>query len=211
MDLETRIAQFENMCREDPENDMAHFSLAGAYAQAGRPEDAAASYMRCIELNPDMSKAFQLAGEQLIEAGKTEDAAELLTTGFTSASQRGDRMPANAMKDMLEKLGTPVPEVEVKKPTEAELAEGDFICQRTGKRGHQLPRPPFKGPIGQWIFENISKQTWEDWIGQGTKVINELRLDLSQDKDAEAYDQHMYEYLGIDESMLAEFQSQSAS
>jgi len=212
MDLETRIAQFENMCREDPENDMAHFSLAGAYAQAGRPEDAAASYIRCIELNPDMSKAYQLAGEQLVEAGKSdssrnEEAIELLTTGFTSASQRGDRMPANAMKAMLEELGAPVPEVQTKQPTPAELAEGDFICQRTGKRGHQLPKPPFKGPIGQWIYENISKQTWNDWIGQGTKVINELRLDLSQDKDAEAYDQHMYEYLGLDESKLAEIQS----
>ena len=209
MDLQTRIAQFENMCREDPDNDMAHFSLAGAYAQAGRPADAAASYLRCIELNPAMSKAYQLAGEQLIEAAKADpskkdDAIELITTGYKSASERGDRMPATAMKAMLEDLGAPVPEVQTKKPTAAELQEGDFLCQRTGKRGHQLPRPPFKGPIGQWIYENISKETWEAWIGQGTKVINELRLDLSQDKDAQAYDQHMYEYLGIDEAMLEE-------
>ena len=204
MDLETRIAQFENMCREDPDNDMAHFSLAGAYAQAGRPADAAASYIRCIELNPAMSKAYQLAGEQLVEAGQTQDAIELITTGYTSATQRGDRMPATAMKAMLEKLGAPVPEVATKQPTAAELEEGDFLCQRTGKRGHQLPRPPFKGPIGQWIYENISKETWDAWIGQGTKVINELRLDLSQDKDAEMYDQHMYEYLGIDAGMLEE-------
>lgn len=209
MDLETRIAQFENMCREDPDNDMAHFSLAGAYAQAGRPADAAASYIRCIELNPAMSKAYQLAGEQLIEAAKDDpakqdEAIELITTGYTSASERGDRMPATAMKAMLEKLGAPVPEVQQKKPTAAELQEGDFLCQRTGKRGHQLPRPPFKGPIGQWIYENISKETWDAWIGQGTKVINELRLDLSQDKDAQMYDQHMYEYLGIDAGMLEE-------
>lgn len=209
MDLQTRIAQFENMCREDPDNDMAHFSLAGAYAQAGRPADAAASYIRCIELNPAMSKAYQLAGEQLIEAAKDDpakkdEAIELITTGYRSASERGDRMPATAMKAMLEKLGAPVPEVQQKKPTAAELQEGDFLCQRTGKRGHQLPRPPFKGPIGQWIYENISKETWDAWIGQGTKVINELRLDLSQDKDAQMYDQHMYEYLGIDAGMLEE-------
>lgn len=211
MDLETRIAQFENMSREDPDNDMAHFSLAGAYAQAGRHADAAASYMRCIELNPAMSKAYQLAGEQLIEAGQNDDATELLTTGYKSATERGDRMPATAMKGMLEKLGAPVPEVQEKKPTAAELEEGDFLCQRTGKRGHQLPRPPFRGPIGQWIYENISKETWDAWIGQGTKVINELRLDLSQDKDAEAYDQHMYEYLGLDEATLEELRAGSAS
>ena len=216
MDLETRIAQFENMSREDPDNDMAHFSLAGAYAQAGRPADAAASYIRCIELNPAMSKAYQLAGEQLIEASagdpsKKDEAIELLTTGFKSASERGDRMPANAMKAMLEDLGAPVPEVQAKQPTKAELDQGDFVCQRTGKRGHQLPRPPFKGPVGQWIYENISRETWDAWIGQGTKVINELRLDLSQDKDAQAYDQHMYEYLGLDEATLEELRAGSAS
>ena len=36
MDLDTRIAQFEKMATDDPSNDMAHFSLGGAYQQAGR-------------------------------------------------------------------------------------------------------------------------------------------------------------------------------
>ncbi|MEO1008293.1 MAG: Fe(2+)-trafficking protein [Planctomycetota bacterium] len=214
MDLDTRIAQFENMCREDPDNDMAHFSLGNAYAQAGRHADAAASYMRCIEVNPAMSKAYQLAGEQLVEAGKTdpartEEAAELLATGYTSAASRGDRMPMLAMGKLLEQIGRPVPEVEVE-DAGGDNGNGDFVCQRTGRNGHQLPRPPFKGPVGQWIYENISKETWDAWIGQGTKVINELRLDLSQDKDAEAYDQHMYEFLGLDEGTLAELRGAKA-
>ncbi|GIW74562.1 MAG: hypothetical protein KatS3mg103_1084 [Phycisphaerales bacterium] len=203
MDLQTRIAQFENMCREDPDNDMAHFSLAGAYAQAGRHDDAAASYMRCLELNPAMSKAYQLGGQALIDAGRKEEAVELLTTGYRSAAERGDRMPMNAMKALLEQLGAPVPEVAERAPRPAAEGTGDFVCQRTGRAGHRLPRPPFRGPVGQWIYENISQETWEAWIAQGTKVINELRLDLSQDADAEVYDQHMYEFLGLDESMLA--------
>jgi Fe-S cluster biosynthesis and repair protein YggX len=52
--------------------------------------------------------------------------------------------------------------------------------------------------VGEWIQKNISAETWKTWIGQGTKVINELRLDFSRDKDQEVYDQHMHEYLGID-------------
>ena len=35
-----RIAQFENMANEDPDNDMAHFSLGNAYLQAGRAAEA---------------------------------------------------------------------------------------------------------------------------------------------------------------------------
>lgn len=195
MDLETRIAQFEHMCREDADNDMAWFSLANAYNQAGRFKEAADAYLRCIDLNPDMSKAYQMAGTALMAAGDTDKAADILTTGYTQAASRGDLMPKNAMKDLLIQLGQPIPEVEVVEQTEG----GSFICGRTGRAGHQLPGPPFKGPVGQWIYENISAETWQDWIGQGTKVINELRLDLSRDEDSAVYDKYMREYLGIDD------------
>lgn len=199
MDIETRIAQFENMCKEDPENDMAHFSLGNAYRQAGRHADAAGSYIRCTELNPSMSKAYQLAGEALVDAGDSENAARVLTEGFVAAAERGDLMPKNAMEALLKRIGAPVPEVEVKK--EARIPEGSFVCSQTGKPGTKLPRAPFRGPIGAWIQENISKETFDDWIRQGTKVINELRLDLSRDEDEVVYDAHMREYLGITDDL----------
>ena len=86
-----------------------------------------------------------------------------------------------------------------------EVSEGGaFICKRTGRSGTQLPDPPMRGPLGQWIFENISAETWSEWIGQGTKVINELRLDFSRERDQEVYEQHMCEFLGIDPKLLAE-------
>ncbi len=112
---------------------------------------------------------------------------------------RGDLMPKDAMKDLLVQLGQPIPEVEV---TDAP-SEGTFMCQRTGRAGTQLPGAPFKGPVGQWIHENISAETWRDWIGQGTKVINELKLDLSRDEDSDMYDKYMHEYLGIDDEVMA--------
>jgi Fe-S cluster biosynthesis and repair protein YggX len=56
--------------------------------------------------------------------------------------------------------------------------------------------------VGEWIFENISSETFEEWIRQGTKVINELRLDLSRDEDSEKYDSFMRDYLGLDEETL---------
>ncbi|TVQ31403.1 MAG: hypothetical protein EA376_09855 [Phycisphaeraceae bacterium] len=201
MDIEQRIAQFENMAQADPDNDMAHFSLGGAYAQADRHADAARAYLRCVELNPDMSKARQLAAASLLASGETEKAAEVCTEGYAAAAERGDRMPQRAMGEMLEKLGLPVPEVETKAPAAGAAAAGGFICQRTGRPGTQLPDPPLRNPLGQWIYENISTETWRDWIGQGTKVINELRLDFSRDEDQEVYEQHMCEFLGIDAAM----------
>lgn len=198
--LEDRIAQFEKMCREDPENDMAHFSLGGAYNQAGRFEDAAASYIRCFELNPGFSKAYQLAGAALMATQQTERAKKILLDGYHVAATKGDLMPKNAIAEMLETLGEPVPQVESEAPPPP---EGSFLCHVTGKPGTEMTRAPFKGPVGEWIRENVSNETFQDWIRQGTKVINELRLDLSRDEDEAVYDQHMREFLGIDEALHA--------
>ena len=203
MDINQRIAQFENMCREDAKNDMAHFSLGGAYNQAGRFDEAAASYQKCIELNPAMSKAYQLAGAAFMACGQTDEAGEILKAGYVESSNRGDMMPRNAIAELLEQLGEDIPQVEAKTPEEVH-GEGAFVCQSSGRPGNQMPRPPFRGPIGAWIQQNISKETFDTWIEQGTKVINELRLDLSREEDAEMYDKHMREYLGIDETLYAE-------
>ncbi len=209
MDTAQRIAQFENMVRDeaDPNNDMAWFMLGGAYGQAGRHADAARAYMRCVQINPAMSKAFQLAGQAFISAGDQVSAEEVLTQGYKSAAERGDRMPMKAMGDLLTKLGKPLPKVAGadKGPESAPPpGVGGFVCKRTGRPGTKMSRPPFKGPIGAWIGQNISKETFETWIAQGTKVINELRLDLSRDEDEAAYDTHMREFLGIDDDLYEE-------
>jgi Fe-S cluster biosynthesis and repair protein YggX len=201
--LDHRIAQFENMAQADPANDMAHFSLGNAYIQAERWLDAATSLQRCIELNPDMSKAFQLAGESLLKAGQEDDAARLLEQGYEVAAARGDVMPRDAIATLLSSIGREPPSVNVEaaNPSTESSGAAAFTCQRTGRAGTQLPEPPFRGRLGEWIQQHMSAETWHEWIGQGTKVINELRLDFSRDEDQAAYEQHMCEYLGIDEAL----------
>jgi Fe-S cluster biosynthesis and repair protein YggX len=200
---DARIAQFENMVRPeaDPSNDMAWFSLGGAYADAGRHFDAAKAYERCTELNPAMSKAFQLAGSNYIAAESIANASRILTAGYTSAAERGDRMPMKAMEDLLRQIKVPVPKVQGKTEAASATSTSNFVCNRTGRPGTKMIRPPFRGPVGEWIQTNISQETFNNWIAQGTKVINELRLDLSRDEDEAVYDQHMREYLGIDEEL----------
>ena len=199
-----RIAQFEKMASADPTNEMAHFSLGKAYLDAGRHAEAARSFERCIELSPEMSKAFQLAGQAMIGAGWSDRAVDLLVRGYETAARKGDLMPRNAIADLLRSIGREPPKLAAEVVAEAEAlrASGGFVCQRTGRPGTRMEHPPFKGPVGAWIQENISAETWKQWIGQGTKVINELRLDFSRDKDQETYEQHMREFLGIDAEVL---------
>lgn len=207
MDPNQRIAQFENMAREDPSNEMAHFSLAGAYADAGRHGEATEEYRKCIELNDGMSRAYEFAGASLIACGRLDEAADILAQGYVVAAMRGDLRPRDAIAQHLRDLGREVPEVEAAAPEPPETPAapaGQIVCARTGVKGTKMQRPPFKGPVGQWIADNISAQTFDAWIGQGTKVINELRLDLSRDEDSRIYDQHMYEFLGMDRQLLVE-------
>src|SRR5947207_553591 len=104
-DLERRIAQFANMAQADPDNEMAHFSLGKALTEAERFEEAAASFVKCTELAPQMSKAFQMAAEGYLKAGKKDMAGQLAARGYTIAAERGDLMPKNAMADLLRGLG----------------------------------------------------------------------------------------------------------
>jgi Fe-S cluster biosynthesis and repair protein YggX len=139
----------------------------------------------------------------MVGAGWTDKAVDILNRGYETAARKGDLMPKNAIAELLRSIGREPPKLsaEVDAAAERLKASGTFICQRTGRPGNKLPAPPFKGPVGQWIYENISAETWKQWIGQGTKVINELRLDFSRDKDQETYEQHMREFLGIDANL----------
>jgi Fe-S cluster biosynthesis and repair protein YggX len=201
--VDARISQFENMVRPeaDPDNEMAWFSLGQAYAEAGRHADAARAYQRCIQLNEMFSKAYQLAGAEFIAAGDHDSAAEVLTSGFHIATRRGDRMPQRAIADLLRSIDRPVPEAAPASAASSPAIGGSFVCLRTGRSGTRMIRPPFKGPVGAWIASNITQETFDEWIRQGTKVINELRLDLSRDEDESVYDAHMREYLGIDDEL----------
>jgi Fe-S cluster biosynthesis and repair protein YggX len=204
-----RILQFENMVAADPDNEMAHFSLGSAYLQAGRHAEAAERLQKCVELSPDMSKAYQLAGEAMVGAGWTDRAVDVLNRGYEVAARKGDVMPRDAIAQVLQSIGREPPSLgaDVAAAAEALRTSGSFVCQRTGRPGNKLDAPPMRGPLGEWILDNISRETWADWIGQGTKVINELRLDFSREEDQRTYDLHMCEYLGLE---LADYERMTA-
>jgi Fe-S cluster biosynthesis and repair protein YggX len=68
----------------------------------------------------------------------------------------------------------------------------------------KMARAPFRNAVGAWMLENISKQTFDEWIGLGTKIINELRLDLSKDEHEAVYDFAMRRFLGLGDDTYRE-------
>lgn len=194
--VQQRIEQFSNMAEADPTNEMAHFSLGINLLQAGRHEDAIPALARTIELNPEMSKAYQLLGEAFRKSGNEEKAVDWLKRGYEVAVRRKDSLPRQAMEQALIELGHEPPAVAAPKPA-GPMSDGTFICHATGRPGTPLDKPPFRGRLGEKIHECISQEAWRAWINQGTKVINELRLDLSREEHQRIYDEHLLEFLSL--------------
>ena len=51
-------------------------------------------------------------------------------------------------------------------------------CIKLKREAEGLEKPPLKGPVGEKIFENISKEAWQGWLEHSKMLINEYRLDL---------------------------------
>ena len=206
-DIQARISQWENMTTADPNNEMGWFSLGTAYKDAERWSEAEKALGRAIELSPTLSRAFQLRGQALIHLGRNDDAAELLSRGYVIAGERGDVMPQRAMGSLLEKLGKPIPAAAKVAAAPVAVGPNSLVDRKTGQLGTRMPDPPMRGPLGKFIYDHYSMETWREWIKMGTKVINELRLDFSNDAHGKMYEQHMMEWLGVTAEDVAEYAS----
>jgi Fe-S cluster biosynthesis and repair protein YggX len=49
-------------------------------------------------------------------------------------------------------------------------------CVKLKREAEGLDRPPYPGDLGKRIFENVSKQAWQDWLKHQTMLLNEYRL-----------------------------------
>lgn len=197
-DTASRIEQFKKMAEADPNNELGHFSLGRAYLDAGQFEQAVESLRKVVELNPNISKAYQLMADAQLKLDRRDSAIQLLTMGVRIANERGDMMPKNAMIAKLQELGAPLPDIGAGARTaEQPVGEGEVLCARCGKVKPRMPSAPFSNAQGKMIHEKVCADCWREWIGMGTKVINEMRLPLADPQAQKIFDQHMYEFLNL--------------
>lgn len=200
--LQERIAQFRKMASDDPDNELGHFRLGQLLLEDGQFEEAVKSFRRTLELSPQFSKVFQLLGSCLIKLGRRDEAVKVLRDGFAIADERGDNIPRDEMVKLLTGLGEAAPVSQKASKPAAAGEGGGFRCQRPGcmegAYARQLPKPPMSDEVGKKIYEQVCAQCWNYWLRDlSVKVINEMRLDLSMEKDCNTYDQIMRETLGL--------------
>ena len=52
-------------------------------------------------------------------------------------------------------------------------------CIKLGREAEGLDFAPYPGELGKRIYENISKEAWQQWLRHQTMLINENRLALA--------------------------------
>jgi Fe-S cluster biosynthesis and repair protein YggX len=49
-------------------------------------------------------------------------------------------------------------------------------CVKLGKELPGLDRAPWKGELGQRVYDNVSKEAWRMWVEHAKMLMNEFRL-----------------------------------
>ncbi|MDE0764373.1 MAG: oxidative damage protection protein [Cellvibrionales bacterium] len=52
------------------------------------------------------------------------------------------------------------------------------LCRKYKAELPGLATPPFPGPKGEAIFNEVSQQAWSEWMTHQTTLINEMRLNM---------------------------------
>ncbi len=75
-------------------------------------------------------------------------------------------------------------------------------CRKLGQELPGLSRAPFPNDLGTWIFENISKQAWDQWLQESVRYINTYGWQLDRPKDQEQLVAQLRIWLGLEEGEM---------
>ncbi len=67
-------------------------------------------------------------------------------------------------------------------------------CIKLGKEAEGMKRNPYPGDLGERIFENVSQEAWQLWLGHQTMLINENRLTPIEPKDRKFLEDEMEKF-----------------
>lgn len=99
-----RIARFLEMVAEDPDNELALFSLGQALVDAGRQADAEGYFARAYEIVPDLMMAWFRRAECLVALGRFAEARPLAQKTLELAIAQNHVGPRGDAEELLEEI-----------------------------------------------------------------------------------------------------------
>ena len=77
-------------------------------------------------------------------------------------------------------------------------------CVKLAQEAEGLDRPTYPGDLGKRIYEEVSKEAWQMWMGHQTMLINEYRLTPVDPKARKFLEEEMEKFLFTDEVKMPE-------
>ena len=78
------------------------------------------------------------------------------------------------------------------------------FCKKLQKELDGLTLPPFPGPKGEEVFNNVSQQAWSDWQAKQTMLINEKHLNMMDIESRQYLNEQMEKYFNNEKTDDAE-------
>ncbi|HCA24800.1 MULTISPECIES: oxidative damage protection protein [Pseudomonadaceae] len=78
------------------------------------------------------------------------------------------------------------------------------MCRKYKQELPGLDRPPYPGPKGQEVFNEVSRKAWDEWQKHQTMLINERRLNMMDPEDRRFIQQEMDKFLAGEEYAQAD-------
>ena len=100
-----KVARLTEILKQNPADAFARYGLAMAYAAEGRAEDALQEFAETIARSPDYVPAYQMSAQELLKAGRSDEARERLQAGLAACERSGNTHAASEMQAMLDELG----------------------------------------------------------------------------------------------------------
>ena len=76
-------------------------------------------------------------------------------------------------------------------------------CTKLDKDLPGLAEPPFPNQLGQYIFENVSYEGWDQWLSESVRIINTYKFELGTKQGNEFMFRQLRIWLGMDDGELA--------
>jgi Fe-S cluster biosynthesis and repair protein YggX len=77
-------------------------------------------------------------------------------------------------------------------------------CRLLKKDLPGLERPPFRNELGQRIFEEVSKEGWQQWVKDSVRLINTYKVDLVTPEGQKFMLKQCAVYLGYEDGEVAQ-------
>ena len=77
-------------------------------------------------------------------------------------------------------------------------------CVKLGRELPGLDRAPWKGELGQRVYENVSKDAWRMWVDHSKMLLNEMHLNPLDPRSQQIMEEQMEQFFFGDGSKAPE-------